>query len=283
MSEAEVVYETEEVETAETETAIDGENKAGEAEVSETETEQDEVVVTIGDEESQEEKEAQEAPQWVKELRKSHREVTRKNRELEEKLKSLTETESKKVTVGEKPTLAGCDFDSDVYETKLAEWYDKKKQADAQEAAAEAERQNQQKAWQDKLSAYEEKKVNLKVKDFDEAEEAVKELLNITQQGIIVQGAKDPALLVLAIGKNPEKAKELAAITDPIQFAFAVATLETQLKVAKRKAPAPEKTISGTAKSGGAVDSQLERLRAEAEKTGDLSKVIAYKRQKKSA
>jgi len=33
----------------------------------------------------------------------------------------------------------------------------------------------------------------------------------------------------------------------------------------------------------GAVDSTLERLRAEAERTGDMTKVIAYKRQKRAA
>jgi len=55
------------------------------------------------------------------------------------------------------------------------------------------------------------------------------------------------------------------------------------LKVTNRKAAtAPERTInSGGGRLSGAIDSTLERLRAEALKTGDLSKVMEYKRRKK--
>ena len=135
-----------------------------------------------------------------------------------------------------------------------------------------------------KLNSYSKAKTELKVKDFDDAEATVQETLNSTQQGIILQGAENPALLVYALGKNPKKAKELASITDPVKYAFAVAKLETQLKVTNRKAaPPPEKTVRGTGPVSGTVDSQLERLRADAEKTGDYSKVMAYKRQKRNA
>ena len=71
---------------------------------------------------------------------------------------------------------------------------------------------------------------------------------------------------------------------DPVKFAFAVAKLETQLKVTNRKAaPPPESTVRGTGRVSGAVDSTLERLRADAEKTGDYSKVMQYKRQKRQS
>jgi hypothetical protein len=74
--------------------------------------------------------------------------------------------------------------------------------------------------------------------------------------------------------------KELSSIKDPVKFAFAVAKLETQLKVSNRKAaPPPEKVVKGTGRVSGSVDSTLERLREEAAKSGDMSKVIAYKRQ----
>ena len=104
------------------------------------------------------------------------------------------------------------------------------------------------------------------------------------QQGMIVQGAENPALLVYALGKNPKKAKELASITDPVKFAFAVAKLETNLKVTKRKASSrPESKINGTGRPSGSVDNTLDRLRAEAEKTGNYTKVSQYKKQKQSA
>jgi len=122
------------------------------------------------------------------------------------------------------------------------------------------------------------------VRDYDEAEHTVMETLNVTQQGVVLQGAENPALVVYALGKNIKRAKELAAITDPVRFAFAVAKLEAQLKVTPRtKPPAPEKPMpSGTAPVSGATDSTLERLREEAARTGDFSKVVKYKAQIKN-
>ena len=96
---------------------------------------------------------------------------------------------------------------------------------------------------------------------------------------MILQGADNPALVVYALGKNTKRAKEIASIKDPVKFAFAVAKLETTLKVNSRKTPPPpEKTVSGSGNSSGTVDSTLERLRGEASKSGDFSKVIAYKK-----
>ena len=86
------------------------------------------------------------------------------------------------------------------------------------------------------------------------------------------------------LGKSPTKLKELAIITDPVKFAFAVAKLERDLKVTTRKAPPPpEKVVTGSAPKSGVVDSQLERLRTDAEKTGDYSKVTQYQREKRKA
>ena len=112
----------------------------------------------------------------------------------------------------------------------------------------------------------------------------IEDTLNNNQQGILLEGAENPALLVYALGKNPKKAKELAAIDNPVSFAFAVAKLETQLKVSNRKAKAqPEKKFKSSTTSSGAVDSTLERLREEAAKTGNMDKVMQYKRNLKRA
>lgn len=242
------------------------------------------VVVTIGEEAPPAEDEHANAPEWVRELRKTNREDKRRIRELEEKLKTGTAETKPAVTLGAKPKLEDHDYDADKYEQALANWYEQKRQVDDQAAKAQAEAKSANEAWQAKLTSYGKAKTELKVKDFDDAEATVQETLSSTQQGIILQGAENPALLVYALGKNPKKAKELASITDPVKYAFAVAKLETQLKVTNRKAaPAPERTVRGTGSVSGTVDSQLERLRAEAEKTGDHTKVIAYKRAKRQS
>lgn len=96
---------------------------------------------------------------------------------------------------------------------------------------------------------------------------------------MLIAGCENPALVVYALGKNPKKAKELAEIKDPVKFAFAVAKLETQLKVNRKTPPPVMKTVSGTGPVSGSVDSTLERLREEAARTGDMSKVFKYKQQ----
>jgi hypothetical protein len=247
----------------------------------EDEDDEDEVVISIGEESPPQDEEVR-APAWVRELRKSNREKERKIRELEAKL-NTTATETKPVALVSKPTLESCDYDSDEYEQKLAEWYEHKREYDAAEANVAAQRDAEAKAWQDKLDSYAKARASLKVRDYDEAEATALDTFDVTQQGIVLQGSDNPALLIYAIGKSAKRAKELAAITDPVKFAFAVAKLETQLKVTNRRAAtAPERTITTSGgRVSGSIDSQLERLRAEALKTGDLSKVMEYKRRKK--
>lgn len=242
------------------------------------EPEADEVVVQIG-EESPPHVEQTKAPEWVKELRRSHRELQKRNRELEQKLTATAPVEAP-VVVGNKPTLEAHDYDASAYEQALTSWYERKRQADEQEQRRRTEAQAAETAWQAKLQGYQKAKADLKVRDYEDAEAIAQELFSVTQQGVLLQGADNPALLVYALGKNPSKAKELASITDPVRFAFAVAKLETQLKVSNRKAPpAPEQPVKGSAPVSGAVDGHLERLREEAARTGDMTKVMKYKAQ----
>jgi hypothetical protein len=247
-----------------------------------TEEATEEVVVTIAGESPAPEEEEKQAPEWVRNLRKSYRELQREKRELEEKLKAVSPaTEQSPVVLGRKPTLEGCDYDSDKFESELADWFERKRQADEAEAKQRARQQAEQESWKKKLETYTQSKTGLKVSDFQDAEDTVLETLNVTQQGIILQGAQNPAVLVYALGKNPNKAKELAGITDPVQFAFAVAKLETQLSVTKKQAPPPEKRINGNG-SLGTSSVQLDRLREEAARTGDFTKVLAFKKQLKN-
>ena len=243
----------------------------------------DEVIVSIGEEAPPPEEQTH-APEWVRELRKTNRELQRQNRELQNKLQTTAQTETKPVVLGVKPKLEDHDYDADKFEAALADWFERKRQADEASARQEAEVMNQQKAWKAKLDGYGKAKAELRVKDFEDAEAVALEVFNITQQGVMLQGADNPALVVYALGKNPKKAKELSDIKDPVKFAFAVAKLEKELKVTNRRAaPAPERIVSGTGRSSGAVDSTLERLREEAARTGNMTKVIQYRAQKRSA
>lgn len=277
--------ENEVIEQPETEAQIEveteAEGQAPEVEAKQEASQDEELIVTIGEEAPPQEEEKP-APEWVRELRKQHRELQKRNRELEAKLNQ--EQAPKTPEIGKKPTLEDFDYDAEKFEASLAQWFERKRQADEQAAKVQADIEKQQQEWQAKLEGYGKAKAELKVRDYDDAESLVQESFNVTQQGVILQGADNPALLVYALGKNTKKAKELASISDPVKFAFAIAKLETQLKVTNRKAaPPPEKTVQGTGRVSGTVDSTLDRLRAEADKSGDYSKVMAYKRQKRTA
>lgn len=270
--------ETEELETEEVEQEQSGETT--EDEISEAEAE-DGVVVTIG-EESPPQEEVERAPEWVRELRKSNREKDRQIRELQDQVKTAKPA-AQAVEVGEEPTLEGSDYDEAKFKADWKAW--NKRQADQaeQERKKQADAEAGQKAWQAKLDAYGKLKSDLKVRDFEEVEAVAQDTFSVTQQGIIVSGAENPAVVIYALGKNPKKAKELASITDPVKFAFAVAKLETQMKVTPRKtAPLPESTVRGNARVSAGIDSTLDRLRAEADRTGDRTKVAAYMRQQAS-
>ena len=284
MAEIEEIYEDDQDEVEEQldieDAAIDEDE--GEPEDKAESEDSDEIIVAIDGEEPPPQEE-QAAPEWVRELRREHRELKKRNRELESRVSQSTET-NPVVTLGAKPSLEALDYNTEKYEQSLADWYERKRLVDDQQAKARRSEEEQQRAWNAKLEGYVEAKTKLKVRDYDDAEEVAQQLFNVVQQGVMIQGAENPALVIYALGKNPKKAKELAAIDDPVKFAFAVAKLESQLKISNRKAATkPEKTFSATAPARGAVDSTLERLREEASKTGNMDKVMAYKRAQKQA
>lgn len=252
-----------EAQEADDQTEGDEAEGAGEAEAEE----QAEFVVSFGDEEPEEKPEA--APAWVKELRKQ-------NRELKAKVKELETVSAPQHTVAKpKPTLEACDYDADKFETELLAW-------NAQKAEASRAEQTAKQAWEDRLKTYSEQKLALRVQDYDDAEDAVREVMSVTQQGILLQAADDPAKLVYALGRNPSKAKDLAGEKDPVRFAAKVARLEMQLKVTPRKpAVTPESKVQGSGRTPVSADKVLERLRDEAAKSGDMTKVMAYKRNMK--
>lgn len=248
-----------------------------------------EVVITIGDEAppaaNDDEIEGKPAPAWVKDLRKQARDLAKENRELKQAQQAAQQQAAPKVDpVGERPTPEQFDFDSEAYGDALLAWNDRKKKADDAAAAARTEQEAAAAEWQTRLTGYSNAKAALKVTDFDDAEDVVRQTMSQTQIGVMLNGADKPELLVYALGRNPAKAKELASIKDPVKFAFACAKVETQLKVAPRKTPPPaERVIRGSAGGATGVDNTLARLQAEADKTGDRSAVAKYLRERKKA
>ena len=263
----------------------DPEEAQDESNQSDDETSEDEeFVITVGDEEPEPSDEddfsGKPAPAWVKDLRKKEREARKRIKELEAQVQQAKPAE-KPIEVGPKPKLADFDYDEDQFESAVEQWHERKRQVEQQQAAKQAEEEKAKQAWQQKMQSYEERRQNVasKVKDFEELEEAAKDKLTPTQQGILIHAAENPELIMYHLGKNPKKAQELSAITDPVLFAFAAAKLDSQMKIQTRKpATQPEKKPSGSAGLAGAVDQKLAQLEAKAAKTGDRTELIKYKK-----
>lgn len=247
----------------------------------------DELVVTLGDETPPEEDERA-APAWVKDLRKQNRELVRKTRDLEAKLQQA-QPAPVAIEVGPEP-------DAEAYETwtqegaakfkaDWREWMARKTKAEEQQREAQRAQQAQADAWQKRLAEYQKQKTALRVPGIEQAEETIRDTFNTVQQGLLIRACKQPALMVAALGNNERKARDLAAITDPVEFVAELVRLETTVKTQARKpTTSPEHAVPRSSVSGAAaVDNQLSKLQAEAAKTGDRTKVVAYLRGKQQA
>lgn len=237
-----------------------------------------EVTETPAGEEPQQPRESKTFQEIRKMANGALKDKRRLERELEELRAKLPKPEP---TLGPKPTLDQFDYDEAKYEEAFAGWMAQKAAADDADRKKLDEQRREQEELENFKKTYQKRAESLGVSDFKEAESEVGEMLNATQKGLMMRGADDPAALVYALSKSPAKLIELSHITDPVKFTVAVAKLEMNLSARKTSRPAPEPRVSSERSATGhsASASQLEKLRAEAERTGDYSKVVAYKKQ----
>lgn len=241
----------------------------------------EEVELTITGFEEEAPAEEARAPDWVKELRQRNREMQRELKELKrDKETQVKQVES--VIVGDEPTFESCGFDDVKFAADYKAWMGRKVKFDQQEQAKRAQLENEQRSWNERLSQYDAQKRTIPVDDFDEAEAVVQESLSQTQIGILVKGAKRPAELVYALFKSPKALQTLSAMKDPVEFAVAIGEMMSNVKSQPKKSsiPAPERVVRGGAggRSPAQTSGNLERLREQAQKTGDYTAYYEAKR-----
>jgi hypothetical protein len=274
------VLETPEIDETEDQVA---EPESEEAESPEPEEgDEEETIIGFGDED---EPEAEAETPTIKRIRERNRDLNKQLRERDRELEELRRSNAPaKIEVGPEPTLESCDWDEDKFKSQLLEWRDKKAEADNQVAAEQQKTQRVLESYNRDLTAYNERKATIGVPDYEEAEATVVAALNMEQQAVAVQAAKDPAALVVALSRSPEKLAELAKIDNPWKLAAAIARMESSVKVVTRKkGPNLDRPVRGSASMVAVdTDKELERLEKEAERTGNRTAVVNYKRQLKA-
>ena len=272
------------------------EDQTIDTEVINTETEQDEtapeVVETPPEDETPEvvariegeteEDEDQDNPndrEWVRNLRRQQRELKRENRELKQKL-SAPAGDASLPPLGPKPTLASCGYDDEELDRQLDKWYSAKTKHEEAKREAESKEKAEREAWQARVDTYQSMKSELPQDAYEEAEALVQEHMSVTQQSIIIKGARNPAELVFALGQNPSTLKRLAAIKDPVEFAFAAGEIMSKAKIERtaKTIPAPDRVVKSGGKTPAMTTTRLDDLRAKAEKSGDFTEYFAAKR-----
>jgi hypothetical protein len=244
--------------------------------VAEDEVEQEkEPEVSFGDEEPEEE----EAPDLPKKLRN---EIKERDRQIVVMRQQLEEAQRQsapvKVEVGPKPQLEDFDYDEDKWGVAVDAWTDTKVQAAIQEQTAVKDDGLIEEAHNDYAKA-EAGLQALTFKDAKQVTESVVSALPKNLRYVIVATMKDPATFIYALGKHPARLQEILSIKNPTKQIGAIKDLEYSMKVGQsRKAPEPDRPSKGNASAAVKPNKELARLEAEADRTGDRTALIRYRR-----
>ena len=237
---------------------------------------EEELVIQLDEKEEEDEK----APGWVKDLRKRYREEQKARRQIEEELSRLKGGEVQDKPL-KKPKIDDpeIDYDGEKLAEALDVYYTAKADHDRKQAQVKAQQEESAKEWEAVQKRYAEGKSKLPADKMEEAEAEVISVLSPNRQAMLMDIADDAALLAYALGSNPDTLRKVASIKNDAKFIKELTKIEMNIKAAPKKAaPPPERTISGSGRTPGATASNLEKMKAEAEKSGDYSKYFAEKR-----
>lgn len=212
----------------------------------------------------------------IRDMRAAMREKDRLIREQEAKLSAASRPNAPQ-DPGPKPTLAQFDYDEEKHEAALDGWY--KAKAVVDQAAEQATQQATQIERQ-RLENYTATKSTQRIAGIDDAEKRVfAQVDDMTRNAIL--HAKSPAV-VAALDKYPNRLAEISELmkTDVAEGLMQLGELRAKAQVMPRRRNAePEEIANGSASfSQTSKDKALEKLEKEADRTGDRSKLRAYRK-----
>lgn len=225
--------------------------------------------LTFGDDEDDDT-----APDLPKKLRN---EIKERDRALALANKRIAELDkpAAPVDVGPRPTREEFDWDDEAYDAAVDAWNERKVTAQTQ---ASQPNDSEAEARQD-VDRMHVSIASLSQPDAKDVVAGAVEVLSPADQFIIARVVKEPGKLIYALGKNPARLKTLMEITDPVKKIAEITRMEMQMTTRTRTAPQPEHIRTGDARPGSGADKQLAKLEAEADKTGDRTALIRYRKE----
>ena len=194
------------------------------------------------------------------------------------------------------PTQEECGYDEQVFAQKMNEYH--RNQAAYNQRMIEAaidqrenglKREQYQRKLNDSVDSHFDRADKLNVSDYATVQDQVVDVLgeDLVKE-IISRCPKNSEMVLYHIGKNPDKLYNLKRLAkeDPTELTMMIGELRTGLKLEKRKsdAPAPETKIEGGApKSASQYTRKLEEARELAAQTGDMSQLLAIRREAEAA
>lgn len=253
-------------------------------EIPEIEEEQDgEAEVTLEGEEPAEQGDDPNESAVIRDFRKRERDKDRELRELRARVEQAAPADLPS-DPGQRPQLAEFDYDDEKHAAALDAWVEKKiafdqGQREVTQRSAEIE--------QRRRDGYQAAKVAQPIAGIDAAEERVfAQVDDMTRNALL--HAKSPAVIA-ALDKYPDR---LAAITaavasgDAVEALMMIGELRGKAKIVTktRKPPNPEEIASGTGRiSHAGPDKREEQLEKAARKSGDMTELFKYRRDKRAA
>lgn len=210
-----------------------------------------------------------------KRLRDEIKKRDRENAALKRRVAELDQPAAA-VDVGPRPTREEHDWDDDKYDSAVDEWNAKRMRA---EAAQSAPNDGEEEARQD----VERLTTGIASLSYPDAKDVVPEAmkaLSPADQFIIASAAKEPGKLIYALAKNPSRLSALLDIKNPVKKIAEIARMEMQMTVRTKAPPPPENIRQGDGNASVTTDKEEARLLKEAERTGNRTALLRYRKQK---
>lgn len=189
------------------------------------------------------------------------------------------------LTLPPKPKMEddGIDYDPEVYQQKVDEWYTTKAQVEQQQAQQTTQQQKLVETFNEKKAAYKERIGTLKVRNYEDAEAFVAGEISQEMQSAIILHSDRPEHVVLALARNPDLMKQMKGVSDPVTLGVLIGTIQAKAKAM----PKGKSSVKGAPSDPrGAGKGQTRDLDVEIDKarnSGDYTRVIELKRQKTAA